>query len=244
MRTSTFKQSATNRAPGGSRRAAVPILALAGTLAFAGCSSAGDASGEISGEPTAADTRAAETAATDDDPHDDTAGTDADEQAEAADDDTGGDEGADSAHGHDHPQDGGPPPAGIDEAADPTYPVGTRVVLSADHMPGMDGATGVVSGAFDTTAYAVTYTPTTGGEPVEEHRWVVHEELVDPGEAPLPEDAEVTLGAEHMAGMEGAEATIDYATDQTVYMVDVEGTDGSTMTNHKWLVESEMMRAE
>ena len=145
--------------------------------------------------------------------------------------------------GHDHPVDGGAPPAGIEEAEDPTYPVGTEVILTADHMPGMDGATATISGAFDTTTYSVSYTPTDGGEPVTDHRWVVHEELVDPGKAPLPGGTKVVLKAEHMSGMKGAEATIVYSTEETVYMVDLT-VDGMTMTNHKWVTESEIKPAE
>ncbi|MCS5480602.1 YdhK family protein [Corynebacterium sp. YIM 101645] len=147
------------------------------------------------------------------------------------------------AEGHDHPADGGQPPAGIVAEENPTYPVGTEVILTADHMPGMEGATATVSGAFDTTTYSVSYTPTTGGGPVTDHRWVVHEELVDPGAAPLPDGAAVVLDAEHMTGMHGAEANIDYSTDETVYMVDLT-VDGMTMTNHKWVTESEISPAE
>ena len=75
----------------------------------------------------------------------------------------------------DHPADGGAPPEGIEEAANPKFDVGDTVVLSADHMP----------------------------------------------------------------GMKGAKATIDSSTDETVYMVDLD-TDEMEMTNHKWVVESEM----
>ena len=39
------------------------------------------------------------------------------------------------------------------------------------------------------------------------------------------------------------EATIDYSTDETVYMVDLT-VDGMTMTNHKWVTESEIAPAE
>ena len=49
----------------------------------------------------------------------------------------------------------------------------------------------------------------------------------------------MVLTADHMNGMEGAEATIDSATEETVYMVDYEA-DGMMMTNHKWVVESEI----
>lgn len=144
--------------------------------------------------------------------------------------------------GHDHPADGGAPPAGIQAATKPTYPVGTTVRLSADHMPGMNGAEATISGAFTTTTYSVSYTPTDGSEPVVDHKWVVHEELENPGDAPLAAGTEVVLLAEHMAGMQGATATIDHSTQETVYMVDINN-DDMTMTNHKWVVESEIQPA-
>jgi hypothetical protein len=144
---------------------------------------------------------------------------------------------------HDHAMDGGPAPEGIQDAPDPAYPVGTRVTVNADHMPGMKGAEGTVTGAFATTAYAVSYTPTDGGDPVTDHRWVVQEELENPGPAPLADGTEVTLDADHMAGMKGATATIDSATQETVYMVDITTADGMTMKNHKWVTESELAPA-
>lgn len=59
---------------------------------------------------------------------------------------------ADSGHdAHNHPADGGQPPAGITVEDNPTYQVGTEVILTADHMPGMQEATATISGAFDTT---------------------------------------------------------------------------------------------
>lgn len=144
---------------------------------------------------------------------------------------------------HQHNPNGGPPPEGIVEASDPTYPVGSTVTLTADHMPGMKGSQATITGAFDTTAYAVTYTPTSGGDPVVDHKWVVQEELQNPGEPPLANGTEVVLTADHMAGMKGAEATIESSTTETVYMVDVEA-NGMKMTNHKWVVESEVQPAE
>ena len=147
--------------------------------------------------------------------------------------------GGGSHGGMEHPMDGGPAPEGMASAEDPEFPVGTEVTLTADHMEGMEGATATISGAFDTTTYSVSFTPTDGGEPVTDHKWVVHEELENPGEAPLAEGTEVVITADHMTGMEGAEATIDSATEETVYMVDYEA-DGMMMTNHKWVVESEI----
>nr|WP_289216675.1 YdhK family protein [Halobacillus campisalis] len=132
-------------------------------------------------------------------------------------------------------------PDDLEEAEDPSYEVDSTAVMNADHMPGMDGAEATISGAFDTVAYVVSYDPTNGGERVEDHKWVIHEELEDPGEAPLEEGAEVTLNASHMEGMEGAEATIDSAEETTVYMVDFEPTDGGEkVENHKWVTESEL----
>ena len=141
-----------------------------------------------------------------------------------------------------HPMDGGPAPEGIAEASEPTYPVGTEVQLTADHMEGMEGATATISGAFDTYTYSVNYTPAGGGDPVTDHKWVVQEEIEDAGDARLADGTEVTLLAEHMEGMEGVKAIIASSTDETVYMVDYE-TDGMKMTNHKWVVESEIQPA-
>lgn len=149
---------------------------------------------------------------------------------------------AHGGHGHggmEHPADGGPVPEGMVEATDPTYKVGDEVILTAKHMPGMNGAVATVVGAYDTYTYSVTYTPTTGGDPVEDHRWVVQEEIRDAGSERLPDGATATLAAAHMEGMDGAEAMIVSSTDETVYVVDYEA-DGMTMTNHKWVVESEM----
>src|SRR5699024_8186372 len=114
-----------------------------------------------------------------------------------------------------------------------------EVTLTADHMEGMEGATATISGAFDTTTYSVSFTPTDGGEPVTDHRWVVHEELENPGDSPLAEGTEVVITADHMTGMEGAETTIVSATEQTEYMVDYDAY-GMMITNHKSVVESEL----
>src|SRR5699024_10135167 len=121
--------------------------------------------------------------------------------------------------GMEHPMDGGPAPEGMVPAEAPAFPVGTEVTLTADHMEGRAGAAASGSGDVDTATDSVSFTPTDGGEPVTDHRWVVHEELENPGDAPLAEGTEVVITADHMTGMEGAEATIDSATEETVYMV-------------------------
>lgn len=140
---------------------------------------------------------------------------------------------------HMHAMDGGPAPEGIAAAEKPTYPVGTQVTLTTDHMEGMEGAPATVVGAYKTVAYAVNYTPTDGGPEVTNHRWVVQEELQDAGSERLADGTEVTIEADHMPGMKGATGTVASSTTQTVYMVDYKA-DGMTMTNHKWVVEDEM----
>lgn len=135
-------------------------------------------------------------------------------------------------------------PEGLKEAENPTYPVGSKAIITDAHMAGMEGAEATISGAYDTTVYTVSYTPTTGGERVENHKWVIHEELIEPGEAPLEPGTEVKTKASHMEGMEGATLEIDSAEQTTVYMIDFTTTDGEHVTNHKWVTESELSPVE
>jgi hypothetical protein len=132
-------------------------------------------------------------------------------------------------------------PEGLQEAKNPKYKVGSEATIQADHMKGMDGATATIVGAYDTTVYTVSYTPTTGEEKVTNHKWVVQEEIKDAGDKTLKPGTEVTLEANHMEGMEGAKATIDSAEKTTVYVVDyTPTTGGEKVTNHKWITESEL----
>ncbi|MCM3571255.1 YdhK family protein [Neobacillus mesonae] len=149
---------------------------------------------------------------------------------------------SDSMEGMDHHSGSGEVPEGAAKAENPAYPVGTKVVIHANHMEGMNGAEAVVSGAFDTTVYSVTYTPTTGGNPVKNHKWVIHEEIKNAGDQTFKQGDEVVLNADHMKGMKGAKATIDTAEQTTVYMVDYTDTKtGKKITNHKWVTESELL---
>lgn len=109
----------------------------------------------------------------------------------------------------------------------------------------MKGAEATIVGAYDTTVYAISYTPTTGGERVTNHKWVIHEELIDAGEAPLEPGTEVKTEASHMEGMEDASVEIDSAEETTVYMVDfTTTTGGKEVKNHKWVTESELSPVE
>ncbi|MGV2445947.1 UNVERIFIED_CONTAM: DUF1541 domain-containing protein [Bacillus sp. ATCC 13368] len=132
-------------------------------------------------------------------------------------------------------------PEGLKEAKNPTYEVGSQAILETDHMEGMKGAEATIVGAYDTTVYTISYTPTTGGERVENHKWVIQEEIKDAGDDPLEPGAEVTVDAAHMEGMDGAKAEIDSAEEMTVYMVDyTPTTGGEEVKNHKWVTESEL----
>ncbi|AET62044.1 lipoprotein [Paenibacillus terrae HPL-003] len=68
-------------------------------------------------------------------------------------------------------------PVGLKEAENPAFKVGSQAIIRADHMAGMSGATATIVGAYTTTAYTVSYTPTTGGEKVTNHKWVTESEL-------------------------------------------------------------------
>ena len=134
--------------------------------------------------------------------------------------------------------DSGVIPEGLMEAENPTYKLGDTVIMQAGHM---EGAEATIVGAFDTTAYEVSYDPTNGDPRVENHQWVIQEEIMDAGIDPFGVGSEVMLEAEHMEGMNGATAIIDAAESTTVYMVDYISTDtGETIKNHKWVTEQEL----
>jgi len=132
-------------------------------------------------------------------------------------------------------------PEELKVAENPTFEVGSQAIIEADHMEGMNGAEATIVGAFDTTVYSVSYTPTTGGERVTNHKWVIHEELEEVDNEAFEPGTQVTLNAAHMEGMQGATAEIDTAEETTVYMVDyMPTTGGEKVTNHKWVTESEL----
>ncbi|WP_100221788.1 YdhK family protein [Fructilactobacillus florum] len=54
---------------------------------------------------------------------------------------------------------------------------GSKVTVKADHMDGMKGAKGKVVKCISGPAYAVTFTPTTGGQEYVNHLWLSQKEL-------------------------------------------------------------------
>jgi hypothetical protein len=136
-------------------------------------------------------------------------------------------------------------PDDLKVADNPTYEIGSKAIIKEGHMEGMEGAEATIVGAYDTIAYAISYTPTTGGERVENHKWVIHEEIPEAGEEPLEPGTEVTIDAAHMKGMDGVTAEIDSAEETTVYMINFTPTTGEVeVTNHKWVTESELSPAK
>lgn len=132
-------------------------------------------------------------------------------------------------------------PEGLKASENPTFEVGSQVIIKVDHMEGMKEAEATIVGAFDTTAYIVSYTSTTGGERVTNHKWVIHEEIKDAGAETFETGSEVIIEADHMEGMDGATAEIDSSEKTVVYMVDYTSTTGGEkVTNHKWVTESEL----
>lgn len=139
----------------------------------------------------------------------------------------------------DHSSDGSIP-EGLTEAENPTYAVGSKAKIQNAHMDEMEGVEATIVGAFDTTAYIITYTPTTGGPEVKDHKWVVQEELSNASDAPIESGTEVEINTDHMEGMMGATGVIESAEETTVYMVDYTTTDGKEVKNHKWVTEEEL----
>ncbi|PKG23746.1 YdhK family protein [Niallia nealsonii] len=132
-------------------------------------------------------------------------------------------------------------PDNLEPAKSPTYMDGSSIIIEADHMEGMKGAEATVLSSFDTTAYVVSYTPTNGGKRVDNHKWVIQEEMEDAGHKTLAPGTKVTLLADHMEGMKGATAEIESSEKTTVYMVDYTPTNGGKkVTNHKWVTEEEI----
>ncbi|OEK67921.1 hypothetical protein AST00_05815 [Staphylococcus equorum] len=124
---------------------------------------------------------------------------------------------------------------------DSKFKQGDTVTITAGHMPGMKNAEATVKGAYETYAYVVSYIPTNGDEKVSNHKWVVNEEVADAPENGFKKGDTVKLKADHMPGMNGAEAKIDDVNKTTVYVVDYKSTENDKMVkNHKWMTSDEL----
>jgi hypothetical protein len=132
-------------------------------------------------------------------------------------------------------------PDNLKVAEHPAFEIGSKAIIQTDHMEGMKGATATIVGAYDTTAYMISYRPTTGGMPVTNHKWIIHEEIKKAADKPYESGSEVVMEAEHMKDMKGATAQINAAEHTTVYMIDyTPTTGGDKVKNHKWVTEDEL----
>ncbi|SDZ78286.1 Protein of unknown function [Thalassobacillus cyri] len=149
-------------------------------------------------------------------------------------------EGTDSHEGMEH-SGSGDVPEGLEEAKNPKFQIDSTATIQAAHMEGMDGAKATIAGAYDTTAYVISYNSADGGERVEGHKWIIHEEIEEAGDEPFLPGDEVKVIASHIKGMKGATAEIVSAEKTTVYMVDYSpAVGGEEITNHKWVTENEL----
>lgn len=127
----------------------------------------------------------------------------------------------------------------------PTYPVGSQAVIHADHAPGMNGARATIKGAYQTTVYMVSYIPKTVGDRVNNHKWIIHEEIANAKLAPYKRGDKVVLNVDHIKGMDGAGATIESAKQTTVYMVNyIDTRTGSEVKNYQWVTEEELSKVQ
>ncbi|KRG11166.1 DUF1541 domain-containing protein [Staphylococcus sp. NAM3COL9] len=132
-------------------------------------------------------------------------------------------------------------PDGMKHTDDSKFKKGDEVTITAGHMPGMKNAEATVKGAYKTYAYVVSYTPTNGDKKVNNHKWVVNEEVADATKNGFKKGATVKLEAAHMPGMKGAEAQIDDVEKTTVYMVDYKSTENDKIVkDHKWMTTDEL----
>ncbi|WEV60790.1 YdhK family protein [Streptococcaceae bacterium ESL0729] len=133
---------------------------------------------------------------------------------------------------------GSPAPADLKATADPKFPVRSEITITADHMPGMKGASGKVVGVYDTKLYTVDYMDTEDHQMITNHKYLIADEIV----GDLTVGSKITLEADHMSGMKGASGSIVAISDGPAYMVDYTSNDSSKMmvTNHKWLTQTEL----
>lgn len=127
-------------------------------------------------------------------------------------------------------------------AVHPRYPVGTAIIVKADHMSGMKNAKGTVSGVFDTPLYAVDYV-NSHGEAVSNHKWVIQQEIQDSGSRSYQLGDQVTLLPGHMSGLggSGVHARLVQTVKGPAYMIDYQPTDGtSPVIHHQWVTQNEL----
>lgn len=122
----------------------------------------------------------------------------------------------------------------------PKYAIGSKAISKAKHMGEMMYNVEVtIVAAYKTAAYETSFVIPDGTK-MEKHRWIVHEEFVNPGIEPIAPGTQIKTIADHMEGMKDSKQTIDSSIETTVYMVNFESLDGHKVKNHKWVSEEEL----
>lgn len=122
----------------------------------------------------------------------------------------------------------------------PKFPVGSKAISKAKHMGEMMYNVEVtIVAAYKTTAYETSFVMPDGTK-MKKHRWIVHEEFVNPGNEPIAPGTKIKTIADHMEGMKDSTQTIDSSVETTVYIVNFETLDGHEVKNHKWVSEEEL----
>ncbi|MCL1935212.1 MAG: DUF1541 domain-containing protein [Defluviitaleaceae bacterium] len=127
----------------------------------------------------------------------------------------------------------------------PTFPVGTPVILAHEHFPGAAGSQAVVTGAFDEIAYAVSFQPGAPGFPFEyAHRWIMHTELWGWENVEVFEPGTVVmLDTDHFPGSRYQIGIVEYYERGTTYQLDGTTRYGLPFWDHQWFTESEIVPA-
>lgn len=134
-------------------------------------------------------------------------------------------------------------PQGLTTANQPVFPIGSSAIIQTKQNVNMHGSKAMINGAFDTTAYSISYKPTDSDHAVWNYHWVIQEEILDAGDKTLEPGTHVTLKTNRIKGMDGARATIESAEETTVYIVDINsGNNANTVTGYRWITENELMR--
>ena len=139
---------------------------------------------------------------------------------------------------------GTPAPKSLKLARHPKFKKGSRVIIKANHMPGMKGAKGVVVGAYRTNLYEVNYYPTNHGKEVMDHKWITRPEIKASRKGRIKVGERVTLKANHMKYMYGAKAKVVAIHRGPAYMINYHQNlkgNHALVTNHKWIAQDELM---
>ena len=131
-------------------------------------------------------------------------------------------------------------PEGMKSTNEGEFKVGDKVTITGAYAR-YERCRSYCKGAYKTYAYVVSYKPTNGNEKVNNHKWVVNEEIKDAPKDGFSKGDTVKLEASHMSGMKGATVNIDNVKKTTVYVVDYKSKDnGKIIKNHKWMTGNEL----